>query len=410
MSTKQPRTPKELFKFKPKEWLIFNGLIAFYRLTGLWRYPIKASGDIETMTFLDKVYWLYKTVYPIRRARKNSNLESMFSMHARHSWQLPEGFRGETELSIKSVGDLINHPYLNNSKNTLYSEEFDTVFNADLAMANLECPIFPKAKGDFVFNTQTAPPLYYDLENFETVKGAGGKKFDFMATACNHSLDFGREGIEATIQTLSREGIAFHGINFDESKSFQATIIEKKDFKIGVIAFTFGLNAYKPPAEYPHIVNQMKLNDGVSSNDFRQLQAQLDDCKKQNVDFIIAHMHWGLEHEFYPVPEQVELGRHLAEMGVDAIIGHHPHVLQPVEFYTTKRDPERVVPIYYSLGNLINTFTAPYLTLSGVANLVLVKGHDAKGNIKVYVKRASLNQIRQSVDETNQKIILKLEA
>jgi poly-gamma-glutamate synthesis protein (capsule biosynthesis protein) len=74
------------------------------------------------------------------------------------------------------------------------------------------------------------------------------------------------------------------------------------------------------------------------------------------------------------MPEQVELAHELAERGVDAIIGHHPHVIQPMELYTTKRDKNRMVPIYYSLGNLINAFSAEELCQSAVAKLSLSKG------------------------------------
>jgi poly-gamma-glutamate synthesis protein (capsule biosynthesis protein) len=63
-----------------------------------------------------------------------------------------------------------------------------------------------------------------------------------------------------------------------------------------------------------------------------------------NVDFIVVQLHWGMEFEMYPRPEQLEVAHHIAELGADAIIGHHPHVLQPVEVYHGK-------PILYSLGN-----------------------------------------------------------
>jgi poly-gamma-glutamate synthesis protein (capsule biosynthesis protein) len=232
-------------------------------------------------------------------------------------------------------------------------------------------------------------------------------KYGFLATACNHSLDFGFEGVASTIRSLVAEGIAFHGVNAQEADAFRATIIRKKEFTIGLLAYTFGLNAHKPPAERPHIVNTLRLNDGVAANDFSQLERQLQHCREEGVDFIVAHLHWGLEHEFYPTPEQVEIAHHLVEMGVDAIIGHHPHVIQPFELYRTDRDPQRVAPIFYSLGNLINGFSAPYLTRSGLARITLTKGSCGDGSQRTYVEHAEQIELQQIVDEEWELVWLK---
>jgi poly-gamma-glutamate synthesis protein (capsule biosynthesis protein) len=195
-------------------------------------------------------------------------------------------------------------------------------------------------------------------------------------------------------------------VNLDLDQSCKATILEKQGFKIGVVSYTFGLNNYRPPQDRPYVVNRLLLNDGVAANDFQLLQRQIAYCHEQNVDFIIAQLHWGMEHEFYPLPEQLELAHHMAELGVDAIFGHHPHVIQPMEIYRTQRDPQRDVPIYYSLGNLVNYFSALYLCRSGVARLHLVKGVDAQGQIHVYVKDAQQVEVLQTVDAAEKKLRL----
>lgn len=401
-----PRTPWDLFKLSPLQWLLYRGLISFFRLSGLWKYSQKLSGDLETMGFLDKVYWLYKTIYPIKKARRNSNLESYFERQRLHRWQIPSGAVPTCELTITAVGDLINHSYLANSQETLYNEVSDIIFGSDIAMANLECPIYPQAHGKFVFNFKTPPPLYYDITAFNIVKGAEKKQYTFMATACNHSLDFGAEGVDSTIKNLEKAGIAYNGINSSEQNAFKATLIDKGNFCLGIIAYTFGLNAFKPPKNRPNIVNHLALNEGVAANDFNQIIQQIKYCKEKNVDFIIAHLHWGLEHEFYPTPEQLEVAHYLCELGVDAIIGHHPHVIQPMEFYRTRRDPSRVIPIYYSLGNLINAFSAYHLTISAVAKLSLIKVILADGSKQVYVNHAEQIQVQQVIDEKNKCIRL----
>jgi poly-gamma-glutamate synthesis protein (capsule biosynthesis protein) len=375
-------------------------------MTQLWKYPIAASGDLETMTLMDKVYWLYKTIFPMKRARRGSGLEPFFEFQKTHVWSLPAGFQGRDELTLSAVGDLMPHSYLLNSSTSLYSDVSDLLFGADVSMANLEAVLYNKAAGEFSFSPRSGPPLYYNFETFDVVKGSNGKKYSFMATACNHSLDFGREGVGSTIQKLKDEHIQFNGVNELESDAFLATIVEKKGFKLGLISHTFGLNAYKPPQDRPFIVNRTPLNNGIKNINFSQFEKQIAHCKQQKVDFIIAQLHWGLEHEFFPIPDQVELAHRLAEMGIDAVIGHHPHVIQPIEYYRTKRDPYRIVPIYYSLGNLINPCSAPYLSLSQVAQIVVVRGTSKDNSVQTYVKNAAVTQVNQVVDNDKKQISL----
>ncbi len=395
-----PKTPKEVFKLGFKDWILYNGLITFFKATGRWKYPARASGALETMTTLDKVYWLYKTIYPVKKAERGLGLEEFFAQQKNFQWELPQGFRAKSELTFSAVGDLITHEYLANSGQELYSEVSDLIFGTDISMANLECVLYPKASGNFEFDTRSGPPLYYDADTFKIVKGHGQRQFSFMATACNHSLDFGEEGVVSTIQALHENNIAFHGTNTKKDDAGKATLIEKNGIRIGLISHTLGLNARTPPQHNPLIVNCTQLNDGPDI-DLALMQTQIDYCREQKSDAIIAHLHWGMEHELYPRHEQIELGHHLAEVGVDVIIGHHPHVIQPVEFYRTKKNPKRVVPIYYSLGNLINSFSADYLCESLVAQFTLAKGSEG-----TYVKVASSTMVRQSVD--GDKKVIKL--
>lgn len=401
-----PRTPRDLFRFKTRERVVIDAVIAIARATGIWRYPKRANGDFEKMTFLDKVYWLHKATRPVARARRNSGLEEYFEKQRALNVELPVSFIPESEVRISSAGDLINHAHLANSKDTLYEGVYDVIFDADISMANLECPVITRKGKEFVFAMGTAPPLFYGIEEFFAVMGAKDRKFSFLATACNHSLDFGTEGARETLKILREHGIASSGMNEDASASRQASILTANGMRVGVVAYTFGLNGHKAPPSSTWIVNRMSLNESVASLELEQLKAQLDYCRGQDVDFVIAHLHWGMEHEFYPSPEQLEVAHAIAELGVDAIIGHHPHVLQPMEMYRVKRDPDRLVPIYYSLGNLVNSFSAPYLCRSGIAQLTLACGNTREGQRRVYVKSAKITEVMQRVDPLKKTLFL----
>jgi len=406
MATRLAWTARDVFKLSPKEWLIYNGWITFYRLTGLWRYPIPASGDFETMTRADIIYWLYKSQYPVRKAVKGSGLESFFEKQKHFQWSLPPGFRPESEIRMTSVGDLMDHPFLPDSADHLYESVSDLIFGADISTANLECVVFPEGSGSFTIRTTEAPPLYYKRENFDTAKGHRGRKYSFLATACNHSLDCGETGVASTIRALRSEGISFHGVNESEKDADSATIIEKKGIKVALLSHTFGLNAKKPPKDKPWIVNRTHLNGKLDEVDFSRFERQIRYCRENKADLVIAQLHWGMEHEHYPRPDQLEVAHHLAELGCDVVIGHHPHVIQPLECYHTKRDPDRFVPIYYSLGNLINPFSHPEFRRGGVARISLVKGIAQDGSTRTYVKHADMIEVLQEIDDNLGKIRL----
>jgi hypothetical protein len=390
-----PCEPRDLFRFRPLEGLVYDGLVAGADRIGLWRYPAKASGDLETMRFLDKVYWLYKSGHPVRRARRGSGLEEHFEKQRSHAWTLPEGFVPEREASVSAVGDLMSHAWLAGSSGTLYRDIDDLVFGSDVAMANLECVVLPAADRPLEFDTRSGPPLHFDPRSFDVVSGTASHRFSLMATACNHSLDFGTDGVRSTIEALRARSIAFHGLNETEANEREMSILDANGIRLGIVSFTFGLNARRPPANRPWLVNRTNLNDPAREVDLTLLEEQLAHGRREGVDFVIAQLHWGMEYEHYPRPAQLELAHRLAELGVDAIVGHHPHALQPAEWYRTHRDPARVVPVFYSLGNLTNPFSAPYLCRSGVARIDLARGTNPDSTACTYVKAASLTEVEQ---------------
>ncbi len=407
MRTGLPRTANDIMTLSAKDWLIYNSVITFFKVTGLWRYPVPTCGDYEFMRRMDLIYWLYKAQFPILKAAKNSDLESFFNKQMDYRWALPEGFKSEGELQISAIGDLMDHPYLPHSLNSLYEGVSDLIFGADVSMANLECVVYSEDSASFAFSpSESSAPLYYRRENFDAVKGINNRKYTFMTTANNHSLDCGEDGVNSTIRTLRAEGICFGGTNESEQDSFAATIIEKNGIKLGLICHTFGLNGKKTPEGKPWLVNRTHLTRKVGEIDFTQIENQIEYCKKNQVDLVIAQLHWGLEHEYYPRPEQVELGHHLAEMGFDVVIGHHPHVVQPMECYRTQREPERVVPIFYSLGNLITPFSDPRFRESAVARLKVVKGICRDGKTRTFVQDAHRVTVFQEMDEKNKKLRL----
>jgi poly-gamma-glutamate synthesis protein (capsule biosynthesis protein) len=397
-----PRDALDVMRMPWHQALAYSVGVRLMRGSGLWRYPAKASGALERMRFVDKLYWFSKAREPVRRAVRGSGLERFFAAQRSHVWRLPEGFAKSATVALSAAGDLMNHPFLAASSEVLYRDVEALLFDVDLATANLECVVQHSARGELTFDMRSGPPLYMEPDTFDVVAGrrkpGARRPFEVLATACNHTLDYGPEGVDSTIETLRSRDVAFAGINACEGDASHATLVERNGIRLAFVAFTFGLNAHAPPVTRPSIVNVARLDERPERADLAQLEAQLAHARREGADFVIAHLHWGMEYELYPRPEQLELAHHLAERGVDAILGHHPHVLQPSEHYRTRRDPDRVVPIFYSLGNLTNPFSAEHIRRSGVARLELSKGKRADGSERTYVERAELHEVSQHVD------------
>ena len=223
---------------------------------------------------------------------------------------------------------------------------------------------------------------------FERLKGDGSRHFTVMATACNHSLDFGEEGVLTTRSSLAKAGIRPVGTNEDEKGQGRGEIIETKRGRIGFIAATFGLNGKRLPEKREYLVNRIALNQVSGTIDLGLLETQIAWCRRLRCDFIVVSLHWGLEYEFFPTSQQITLAHRIIEFGADLILGHHPHVIQPIEHYTPKRDPHRIAPIYYSLGNLSNPFETPFMALSLLSLIELSKG-TFNGKSVTYIRKVT---------------------
>jgi poly-gamma-glutamate synthesis protein (capsule biosynthesis protein) len=402
-----PEDPRALFRFSAEEAAFYDGVVGFARASGVWRWPAQLEGDYERMGWLDLAYWMYKAQYPIERAVRGSGLERYFARQAEHRWGVPAGLSVEREVTVSAVGDLFCSPYLGGSRGWLYAEVAEAVLGADASMANLECQIVPEGAEELSFSTDAAPVLHLDRSAWEAVRGHEGGRFDLLATANNHSLDFGAAGLDRSLDVLDAEGIEHHGANRCEEDASRAAVLVRGGIRIGVVSWTFGLNAHVPPVERPCIVNRTSLDARPAQADLSGIEAHVRDARERGCDFVIAQLHWGMEHERYPRPEQVALAHALAERGIDAIFGHHPHMIQPLEAYRTERDPDRIVPIFYSLGNLTSFFRSPCWCHGGLGRLRIAKGMCGDGRSRAYVIDAALEGLQQEIDDERRRLRLR---
>jgi len=102
--------------------------------------------------------------------------------------------------------------------------------------------------------------------------------------------------------------------------------------------------------------------------DLSLLEKQIGWCRSVACDLVVLALHRGLENELWKRPDQLKMAHSLAESGADVILSHHAHNIQPFELYRPGRDPDRVVPIFYGIGNLSCPMAAPHNVVSLVVN------------------------------------------
>ncbi|MDF0581971.1 CapA family protein [Bradyrhizobium yuanmingense] len=358
------------------------------QLSGDWDYPVRdAATDSEEMAGIDWAYWLYKRGKPIVKAEEGVP-DALFFNH-RSVVRLPDGFKTEATVTMGTAGDLMPIDGMESSKDVLFEKVADVLFDVDISLANLEAPITEQdVKESAIFGQGPQDPtiLRNSSAQFFTLARHREKTFTALNFANNHTFDMGVEGLETTHKLLAQSGIMAIGAPRSPEDYGRAIIIAKEGIRIGFISATFGLNGRQPPAEDAYRIHTAKLVSKYVAADLELLNRQIEDCRKQACDFIIASIHWGYEFEFFPRSRQIEAAHKLVESGVDLILGHHPHVIQPIEYYRTRRDPDRIAIIAYSLGGL--TFwwdSAPHLILGLILNLKLAKG-SILGESRTYIE------------------------
>lgn len=204
---------------------------------------------------------------------------------------------------------------------------------ADLTMVNLETSVSTRG--------QTKKPTGYGFRSEPyTVEGLVNSGIDLVSIANNHILDFGQDAFLDTMDTLKENNIQYVGAGKNKKEADEPTFIEKNGIKFGFLAYTQII----PYEEWPAADDRPGIAP-LRSEDYEQIFKNIEAADKQ-CDFLIIVPHWGIEYSQKPEQWQVDLAHKMIDNGADAIVGHHPHVLQGIEFYKEK-------PILYSIGNFV---------------------------------------------------------
>lgn len=241
-------------------------------------------------------------------------------------------------VTFVAVGDvLLDRGVASALTSSTMQESFGAVApllkSADIAFCNLECPIVKKPAPLPKLHRFAAAP-----GNASALKHCG---FDIVSLANNHTMDCGKRGLVETMEHLRRLDIAFCGAGMTEQSAQSPTFLIVKGMRIAFIAFS-----YFPPegiVRLPEAPTVAVLGNTRLLNEIA--------CARKQCDVVIVSLHWGREYAIEPTSDQRKLAKEAVAAGADLIIGHHPHVLQPVE--VIEQESGRNALIAYSLGNFV---------------------------------------------------------
>lgn len=228
---------------------------------------------------------------------------------------------------------------------------------ADLAVVNLETPISGDPRAPTAPLIFDAPPL---LAHALVAAGV-----DAVSIANNHAFDQRRAGIPATWSHLDAAGLAHVGSAPTEARAWEPLVLERKGIRVGLLSLTRWLNGASNPVrpdDSPHVafVPYPSRNGRGLSPD---AAVALVGSAARRCDALIVLVHWGSEYSHTPKPEDRLWARRLLDAGALAVVGHHPHVLQPVEGHRTPTGRDTLVA--FSLGNLIANQDGAYVHGAG---------------------------------------------
>jgi len=269
-----------------------------------------------------------------------------------------------SKVTLIAVGDNLIHNTLISAGEqadgtldytSLYANIKPDVEKADIAVIDQETIL-----GGSSFEYTGYPMFNSPWEIGDAAIDAG---FDIFNCATNHTMDMGWQGIEKEIEYFSgKENVVQLGVNASEADYNKVTYYEKNGITFALLNYTYGTNDIPLPQDKPWCVNLMdkdKITKDVTE-------------AKENSDFVIVFPHWGTEYSFDVSDYQEQYTKLFFDLGVDLVIGCHPHVIEPVKWITDENSDHKML-VYYSLGNFISHQIDPENLIGGMAQVTIEK-------------------------------------
>jgi poly-gamma-glutamate capsule biosynthesis protein CapA/YwtB (metallophosphatase superfamily) len=267
-----------------------------------------------------------------------------------------------TSLTLAAVGDILIHDTVyNKAKQQSGAYNFNPNFvpvkpyltQPDITMANQETMI-----GGTQFGLSSYPSFNSPHEVGDALKENG---VDLVTLANNHTLDRGEKIILSALNYWNEIDVMYTGAYVSQDDQQNIRIMKKNDITVSFLSYTYGTNGIPVPAGKDHLVNLIEAEK--IKNDIKRA--------KDLSDVSVVSLHFGNEYERMPNDFQKEIVKVVTEAGGDIIIGHHPHVLQPVKWETASDGSKTFVA--YSLGNFLSGQRRNFKDIGGIVQLTVTK-------------------------------------
>ena len=327
---------------------------------------------------------------------KESNNTEIRQTSSNEEKTAQEEIKPDVTFTLTAIGDIMCH---NTQYWDAYQKETDTydfsyVFEnvkdyiaaGDVSIANIETSFAGKDRGYSNYPVFNSPD-----ELARDVKSTG---LDIITTAGNHCLDMGYSGLSRTIDVLKNNGIEQLGTYKSQEERDNVFIKDVKGVKIAFIDYTYGTNGIPVPSGKEYCVNLI---------DKDLIKKDIEAAKEQNVDMIVACMHWGDEYKTKANKEQEDLADFLFKNGVNVIIGNHPHVLEQMEKRTVTLEDGTTQDgfVIFACGNFICDQNAENTRNSIILNLDITRHSDGKvtvdkaNYIPIYMYKGAPGKLRR---------------
>jgi poly-gamma-glutamate synthesis protein (capsule biosynthesis protein) len=276
----------------------------------------------------------------------------------------------EREVNLIFVGDVM----LDRGVNFMIKKQGDYRFpflkiaqdlkETDIVFGNLESVISDKGeKVGSIYSFRAKP------KSLEGLVYAG---FNVLSLANNHALDYGPEALKDSLQRLEKENISYVGAGSNEEEAFSPVIKKVNKTSVAFLAYTNLGSPYWTSRK-----NRLGIA-WIDWQDFKKIGEDIENAKNQ-ADILIVSLHSGNEYSKNPTQFQKEFSKLAIEAGADLVIGHHPHIVQPLEKYKEGW-------IVYSLGNFVFDQDFSKETMQGLMLKVIIKNDKISEVIPINIK------------------------
>ena len=319
---------------------------------------------IKTLTYIILIIFIAIIVLPITYKK-----QTKINKKEKQTITKKEEIK-ESKVSLVMVGDALLHSSVYNDAYKDGKYDFSSqleyiapiIKNYDLAFYNQETVLGGTELGLSDYPTFNSPKEFGD--NMIDIG------FNIVNLATNHTMDRGEKAIISSCDywNSKKDNVLFAGSYCSIEESEEIKIKEKNGIKYTMLSYTYGTNGISVPEGKEYLVNL--YSDEKAKKDIEKV--------RDKVDLLLVSMHWGTEYRTEPTDEQKREAKYLSDLGVDIIIGTHPHIIEPIEYIDNTL-------VIYSLGNFISAQSTnnDYNTMIELMSSVDIIKQTKNGKIKI---------------------------